>query len=142
MASTADIFAYVGGVFLSLCIVPQLVVVWRHRVSALASLRPHSSLLGLRALTGCTHSPARPTACARMQSAEGVSLLWILSYLLGLSLTLVYMVMLSAWAGAVPVIAQLVLGSGLLASKGLMDAGVVKPKPQASEHGDITVVSL
>ncbi|KAL2915766.1 hypothetical protein HK105_204713 [Polyrhizophydium stewartii] len=106
MASTADIFAYVGGVFLSLCIVPQLVVVWRHR------------------------------------SAEGVSLLWILSYLLGLSLTLVYMVMLSAWAGAVPVIAQLVLGSGLLASKGLMDAGVVKPKPQASEHGDITVVSL
>ncbi|KAL2915767.1 hypothetical protein HK105_204714 [Polyrhizophydium stewartii] len=97
MTSTADIFAYVGGVFLSLCAIPQLVVMWQNR------------------------------------SAKDVSMLWILSYIIGLSFTLVYLLLLSAWAGAIPIMVQIALAFVVLVSKLLMDFGVVKPANTADK---------
>ncbi|KAH6561699.1 hypothetical protein BASA60_006326 [Batrachochytrium salamandrivorans] len=82
---------YCGGVFLGICAIPQLVVMWKNR------------------------------------SAHDVSGLWIICYIIGLSLTLVYMVMLSAWAGVISISVQVTLGVVLLVSKVLMDSGIVRP---------------
>eukprot|EP00842_Homolaphlyctis_polyrhiza_P005464 jgi/Hompol1/5919/HPOL_000310-RA len=86
-----DFTGYLGGAFLVICSVPQLVLMWRTR------------------------------------SASDVSLAWSLTFNVGLILTLVYLILLQAWAGAIPLALELLMTIAVLISKLIIDAGWAGP---------------
>ncbi|KAI8925310.1 hypothetical protein BC831DRAFT_461516 [Entophlyctis helioformis] len=58
------------------------------------------------------------------RSARDVSMAWIVSLTLGLMVQSAYLILLEAWAGAIPLIVQVVLAVGVLGSKIVLDNGM------------------
>ncbi|KAI8925336.1 hypothetical protein BC831DRAFT_461655 [Entophlyctis helioformis] len=104
--AVTDALGIAGGILLSICAIPQLVVMWQNR------------------------------------SARDVSLLWISAYTGGLVLTLAYLTLLRAWAGAIPLVVETALGLAVLLSKVVLDRGWFGPSPRPAPAHDLTGVAV
>jgi uncharacterized protein with PQ loop repeat len=87
MVSTGarDFLGIFGGVVLSICTIPQLLLMWKRR------------------------------------SSQGVSLLWLSLYLLGLGCTIAYLVIQQAYAAYIPAAFEVLLILAMMISKFILD---------------------
>lgn len=73
-AIATNIIGILGGILLSLCTIPQLYTMWKQKVIILIF--------------------------NSFKSADDVSMLFLVTYFVGLALSVAYLVILQAWAGA------------------------------------------
>lgn len=99
MVTVTDALGFIGGIILSICMLPQLILM-------------HQS-----------------------KSAKDISMQFTVLYFIGLVLTAIYMTLIRAWAGAIPIWIETLLALILLAGKiyldySTMDAANDKAKTQ------------
>jgi uncharacterized protein with PQ loop repeat len=85
MITLTDALGFIGGIILSICMLPQLTLMYQTK------------------------------------SAKDISMLFTILYSIGLVMTAIYMTLIRAWAGAIPIWIETVLALILLSGKIFLD---------------------